>query len=260
MAGAEEHPRLSSRAACVQFPDSVREPLVDGRRRVVVLGATGWLGMVALELLESILGESFTRRVSAWASRARAVPLRSGNEVVIRDMRELGPGDVDGALVLHFAFLTRDRVSAMGADEFLRANRAITDRVLSVFGAAAPFGLVYTSSGAVYDPAGGFATDAPANPYGAAKRLDELAFQAACRDSRRELCDPSGVLRVGPVHDEAGAVRARRSRVAGASQPPIGDSGPASCVPVVRRTPRPPLGVHRRIVGRGARPRVRLRR
>ena len=146
-----------------------------------MLGATGWLGMVSLELLASALGESFTQRVSGWASRERAVQLRAGDEIAVRDLRELGPADVDGALVLHFAFLTRDRVSAMGADEFLRENRAITDRVLSVFGAAAPLALVYASSGAVYDPAGGFVADAQANPYGAAKRLDELAFQAACR-------------------------------------------------------------------------------
>jgi UDP-glucuronate decarboxylase len=181
MAGAEERGFLIS-AASASLPASVRDRLVDGRQRVVVLGATGWLGMVVLDLLEAVLGARFNQQVSAWASRERVVQLRSGTEVGVRDLRNAGPGDVDGALVLHFAFLTRDRAAAMGAGAFLQANLAITHRVLSLL-AGGPSGLVYASSGAVYDPAGGFVTDVLDNPYGTAKRLDELALRAACSDA-----------------------------------------------------------------------------
>jgi UDP-glucuronate decarboxylase len=183
MAGVEEHPLLISRAASVSLPESVAHRLVDGRQRVVVLGATGWLGMVALDLFESALGPTFTEQVSAWASRERVVELRSGNKVVARALRDARPGDVEGAVVLHFAFLTRDRVTEMGTDEFLRANLAITQRVLSLLEAGAPSGFVYTSSGAVYDANGGFAEDVLDNPYGVAKRLDELALAEACSNA-----------------------------------------------------------------------------
>ncbi len=139
--------------------------------------------MAALDLLESAFGTAFPKQVSAWASRERVVQLRSGREIGVRDLRDANPADVEGALVLHFAFLTRDRLSAMGPDEFLRANLAITHRVLSLLGTGAPSGLVYASSGAVYDPGGGYTTDVSVNPYGTAKRLDELALRAACRDA-----------------------------------------------------------------------------
>ena len=182
MAGAEERRLLKSQGATASLPESVRNRLVAGRQRVVVFGATGWLGMVALDVLESALGESFDRQVSAWASRERVVELRSGHKVAVGDLRDAGAADVDGALVLHFAFLTRDRVAEVGVDEFLRANRAITDHVLSALRGASPVGLVYTSSGAVYAPGGGYATDLADNPYGAAKRLDEIALRAACSD------------------------------------------------------------------------------
>ena len=118
----------------------MNDRLVDDQR-VVVVGATGWLGMVALDLLESALGTAFETQVSAWASRGRCnfgrVPTSPYATYAMRC-----PADVEGALVLHFAFLTRDRVAAMGADEFI-ANDAITQRVLSLIAGGAPSGVVY---------------------------------------------------------------------------------------------------------------------
>src|SRR5947208_797997 len=114
MAGAEERGILRSRGATASLPSPARDQLVDSGQRVVVLGATGWLGMIALDLLESALGPQFGQQVSAWASRERVVELRSGADVRIRDLRDAQPADVDGALVLHFAFLTRDLVAELG--------------------------------------------------------------------------------------------------------------------------------------------------
>jgi UDP-glucuronate decarboxylase len=198
MAGAEERRLLKSRGVTRSLPESVRTYLVDSRQRVVVLGATGWLGMVALDLLESALGSGFSQQVSAWASRARTVQLRSGTDVEIRGLSEARPADLDGAIVLHFAFLTRDRVAAMGADAYLRANLEITHRVLALVSEGAASGLVYASSGAVYNSAGGFVSDVVGNPYGAAKRLDELAFRAACSDVGASCVIPRVFSVTGP--------------------------------------------------------------
>lgn len=58
----------------------------------------------------------------------------------------------------------------------MRENVAISARVLDVLGAAR--GVLYLSSGAVYQPGG-----IDENPYAALKRMDELAFRQASRDA-----------------------------------------------------------------------------
>jgi UDP-glucuronate decarboxylase len=198
VAGAAERRLLSTRSGPASFSEAIARRLLESDARVVVLGATGWLGMVALEQLETALGSTFGRRVSAWASRARVERLRSGREVEVCDFGDLSPRDVDGALVLHFAFLTRDRVTSLGVDEFLRANLVITHRVLSLLASGHPTGLVYASSGAVYGVTGGLTADVTSNPYGAAKRLDELAFRAACRDVGASCVIPRVFSVTGP--------------------------------------------------------------
>ena len=122
-------------------------------------------------MLERTLGAAFDQQVSAWASRERTVQLRSGRSVPVRALGDAQPGDTDGALVLHFAFLTRDRIADLGADAFTDANRAITRTVLDLFAAGAPRALVYASSGAAH---------AADEPYGIAKQHDEAAFREAC--------------------------------------------------------------------------------
>jgi nucleoside-diphosphate-sugar epimerase len=131
-----------------------------------VTGASGWFGLTALARLRD---EGRLARVRAYASRAKTLTLRDGTEIDARPLSELEPADH----LLHFAYLTRDR----GAEgDYLRDNLAITFRVLEAIQQAS--GFVYLSSGAA-----GWAPDLDANPYGALKRLDELAFRQACADA-----------------------------------------------------------------------------
>lgn len=127
--------------------------------RVVVTGATGWLGRAACDALTSA-----GVPVHAYAGRAR-----DG----YRDLRDLAappPGD-GPLLLLHFAFLTKDKVAGLGLEAYVAANVAITSRMLDWIARERPDGIFVSSSGAA---AAGLPLEQ--DPYGALKRLDELAF------------------------------------------------------------------------------------
>ena len=150
--------------------------LRDGEERIAVTGATGWLGRVTLDLLRDALGEdAFARRVGAYASRARTV-----DGIDVRALATLADAEPGFDVIAHYAFVTREHAEQAGLDAYVAANLQISLEVLRALARGGVRGLFYTSSGAVYDAAGGLETDLRANPYGALKHLDELAFAQAC--------------------------------------------------------------------------------
>lgn len=144
-------------------------------------GASGWFGRVTLELLLEALGpDAFRARVACYASRQRALTV-AGVDVTARPLAEL---TVDPApdLLLHFAFLTKDRIADLGVAAFTTLNLEITAQVVAAIEGRGVRGLLYTSSGAVYDERRRLTT-AATQPYGFLKHLDELALRQACRDA-----------------------------------------------------------------------------
>lgn len=156
----------------------VRSAVRDDRRRIVVVGARGWIGRSALALLHESLGpEAFAGRVACFGSGAGTVDLENGVLAPQRPLSELGRLDARPTLVLHLAFLTKDKVAGMDPDAYAAANRALSRQVLE---ALAPIGadrLFVASSGAA-----AFADDPEAAAdlrlYGALKREDEAMFAA----------------------------------------------------------------------------------
>lgn len=138
--------------------------------RIVVTGAGGWLGRATLELLEETLGgEAFGRRVVAFGSNAR--PLAT-----------LAALPAHPTLVLHYAFLTRDRAETMPAAEYGAANEAIRATVLAALDPIGTRAVFVPSSGAVVHP-----TSAAMRHYGDLKRADEAAFSAWASGDRRAV-------------------------------------------------------------------------
>lgn len=148
-----------------------------GEERIAVTGATGWLGRSTLDLLRDALGpEAFERRVSAYASRARMV-----DGTAVQALTALAQADPAPDVIAHYAFVTREHADKRGWESYVAANVDISLTVLRALARGGVRGFFYTSSGAVYDAAGALETDLRANPYGALKHLDELAFAQACR-------------------------------------------------------------------------------
>jgi nucleoside-diphosphate-sugar epimerase len=148
---------------------------VVGNDRILVTGASGWLGRTALDLLAPTGLPTL-----ALASRPR--PIRVADREVDccqwddREVAAFSP-----TVVLDCAFLTRDRVAGMPLAEYVAANRALTERL--VYAAQLPgVRLALTvSSGAAVFPRDALDGPVEDNPYGHLKREAEhrLADAAA---------------------------------------------------------------------------------
>lgn len=132
--------------------------------RAVVTGATGWLGRVALE------------RLTAAGVPCHGYASREQGDIRALDTLGAPPAGDGPVVLLHFAFLSRARLAMLGHDGYVAANTAISSRVLDWVAAERPAAILLASSGAA-------AAGLPLaeDPYGAQKRLDELAFAQAGR-------------------------------------------------------------------------------
>lgn len=176
----------------VLVPGRARKLIRDSELDYVVVGAAGWIGRATLDVLWTALGSSaFEKRVVVLGSQTRAVELRPGVTVLCRALPEWRNVLPRGScIVIHNAFLTRDRVAGMPLDAYVRQNRALSAEVLELARLADLRGVVLPSSGAVYGRDGALETDLAANPYGALKAEDERAFTDLARARGAALAIP----------------------------------------------------------------------
>lgn len=145
--------------------------------RVLVTGASGWLGRTALDLLAPL-----DLPTLALASRARLI--RVGDREIecrVWDDREVAA--FAPTVVLDCAFLTRDRVADMALEEYVAANRSLTERL--VHAALLPsvrLALTVSSGAAVY-PRDALDHPIEVNPYGYLKREAEQRLTDAAGES-----------------------------------------------------------------------------
>jgi nucleoside-diphosphate-sugar epimerase len=168
----------------LSFTPWVANALLKREDTIIVTGAGGWLGQATMEMLEQCLGDAFARRVLAFGSSSRILRLRSGRTLpcnALGTISTLTPGPY---LVLHYAFLTRDKVSAMSLAEFTEQNEAISDMVEEAATRLGASGIFVPSSGAVYRQDRSIDEDVERNPYGVLKARDEQRF-LRLRDAMR---------------------------------------------------------------------------
>ena len=118
-------------------------------RRIVIVGANGWIGRATLALLTAALGkEQALRRVVCFGSQPRMVEVEPGlafPQQALSDLTALPP---QPSLLLHLAFLTKDKVGAMDDTEYARVNRLLSQQVLDALGPIGVDRLFVASSGA----------------------------------------------------------------------------------------------------------------
>ncbi|MFL6734716.1 MAG: NAD-dependent epimerase/dehydratase family protein [Sphingomicrobium sp.] len=162
--------------------DSVRS----GDERIVITGAGGWLGLATLELLHQCLGPALPRRVVCFGSTQRELRLRDGTMVAQFPLEGIASLEPAPTIVLHLAFLTKDRAEAMPEPEYRAANRQLSKRVLDALDAIGTRAVFVASSGAARsaeDPE----ASAAMRLYGALKLEDERSFAAWAEDGKRAV-------------------------------------------------------------------------
>ena len=144
-------------------------------QRMVVTGASGWLGRATLDLLHDALGDAFGARVACFGSQSAEIRLSPTRSIEQRPLSELGALPRQPTLLLHFAFLGKERAETMPEAEYRAANRAIRQTVLDALDPIGVEAAFVASSGAARH-----ADDPSASPamrlYGSLKRADEDAF------------------------------------------------------------------------------------
>lgn len=156
---------------------SVEQAVRSSEARIVITGAGGWIGMATLELLNAALGPTFPRRVHCFGSSRRILHLLDGTTIEQRPLAEVATLAPKPTILLHLAFLTKDRAEAMDEVEYRAANRALGQTVLDALEPIGAEAIFVASSGAAKH------TDDPqATPamrlYGSLKREQEEMFAA----------------------------------------------------------------------------------
>lgn len=162
----------------IRFAPAVEADVAEGSHHCLVTGARGWFGSATLEMLDQALGDRFDRRVTAFGRTSAELILRSGRVVNLRPLASLGSisyGDND-ILLAHYAFATRERAVAVGAETYIADNRNLTAFIEKQSRRLRLAGTFSTSSGAVYTPDRRLDRSLDTNPYGALKLEEEEAF------------------------------------------------------------------------------------
>lgn len=142
--------------------------------RFVITGPTGWIGMAMLAVLAECLGPGWADHVTLFASSARPMTAPDGTSIAVRALEHIKAADVDGAHVIHLAYLGKEQVALAGERRFTDTNLAIDDHVLKAISEAAPASVFVASSGA----ASLAATGMDRHPYGLCKLRQEDRFLA----------------------------------------------------------------------------------
>lgn len=143
------------------------------RPPIVITGPTGWIGLAMLACLAR-QSDDWADHVRLFGSSERDVEAIDGTVLPMRSLDTLQPADLDDAIVIHLAYLTKEKVDLLGERRFTDTNLAIDDVVLSALAAAKPRSVFVASSGAAMLAAQG----RDRHPYGLTKLRQEDRFAA----------------------------------------------------------------------------------
>jgi nucleoside-diphosphate-sugar epimerase len=154
---------------------SVASAVAGRSERILLTGASGWLGKATLAMLAEALGDDFERRVHCFGSERRDIDLGDGLVVTQLPLTALTELPSAPSWMLHLAFLTKDRVAGMDEANYVAACRAISESVERALDKIGVTGLFVPSSGAAYR-AGDMAASSAMRLYGSMKLADEILF------------------------------------------------------------------------------------
>lgn len=144
-------------------------------QKILLTGASGWIGRETISILKPILGDEFSSRVTLAGSRDAIIVVNEHTHHVqrLQDISTNEKFDV----VIHLAFLTQDRVIELGADEYSRQNRDLTSTVYHLCQKTNAEYVFLASSGAADPQVWADYEDPSKKLYGQLKMDEEELFQ-----------------------------------------------------------------------------------
>lgn len=142
--------------------------------KIVITGATGWLGHETAELLAETLGGDFTKRVRLVSSVPRKIHvLDQAIETIgwkeFKTIRSVN-------MLIHFAYLNQDSAKILGLPQFIKTNKAITADVNSFLNSNAGCDVLAASSGAAAHYPNNLNSTNSMEVYAALKKESEFVY------------------------------------------------------------------------------------
>jgi nucleoside-diphosphate-sugar epimerase len=144
------------------------------KRRIVITGASGWIGNALLARIARNYGSGWSHRVTLFGQSAREYRAPDGTMLQMRALSTIDGADIEGALVIHLAYLTKEKVDTLGERVFTDTNLDIDDHMLRALAAGCPHAVFIASSGAAALAEQGI----DRHPYGLCKLRQEDRFLA----------------------------------------------------------------------------------
>ncbi len=167
----------------IRLSQSFVRAAASGELGLAITGASSWLGQATLAMLAHEGALTSHIRLRLFGSAAR--PVRVVDRVfAIEPLSDAAPLDDGAWLLLHFAFLGKERTGDLDLTAFLAGNDTILADTMSIASAARDLRFVFASSGAAHTP------DRENNPYGWCKAAHEARIAAWCEERGAPLVMP----------------------------------------------------------------------
>lgn len=145
---------------------------------IVLTGPSGWIGKALIAHLFASEPAALSR-LRLFGSAAGELGAPDGSRLPVRPLGGIEPADVAGALVVHLAYLTKEKADILGERRFFDTNLSIDEALLRAVRAGSPRAMFVASSGAASLAESG----RDRHPYGIAKLLQEDRFLAYARST-----------------------------------------------------------------------------
>jgi nucleoside-diphosphate-sugar epimerase len=143
--------------------------------KIVVIGASGWLGRECISVLSSILKSNFFSKVILFGSENKLITVNGQNFKIHSTQNLHSISDVD--LIVDFAFLTQEKLKILGEIKYIEANLEIRNIVYNFIYESSPRFIYYASSGAADIDFLKVTQDNSKKLYGELKQASEITLE-----------------------------------------------------------------------------------
>ena len=115
-------------------------------KKIVVFGASGWLGRECISLLSNTLKNNFSSTVTLIGSTNKTIQVNKQNYHVISIDSPVLQSNVD--LIINLAFITQEKLEKFGAEQYINLNQELRKKIHNFIYESQPKYVYYSSSGA----------------------------------------------------------------------------------------------------------------